>query len=224
MAYRTNMLIIAGVILGGTYVVYKTVQSPLAAINVQAEEQAKIIGTRLIGEKCSESMQCSTALTEKGPGSDPIFGPIACDQGICRLKRKGLLGIQFAPSESTGLPQPEAEKEALKIVQSKGKQIYVKAAYETSGINQDCRSKTDCASSGFSGDQGVGLIGGNVDCCRGKCRWLRKDFIGVPYCPEECVGSLFDKQGSCNRPQNLVPEEVTYNKILQERNRIKTTV
>lgn len=39
---------------------------------------------------------------------------------------------------------------------------------------------------------------GSLSCCSGKCRKKKKDWAGVKYCPNECVGKPGGKPGSCD--------------------------
>ena len=45
------------------------------------------------------------------------------------------------------------------------------------------------------GYTGVGTDG--VACCQGTCQHLKRDWAGVWYCPDECVGRFAGPRGSC---------------------------
>lgn len=52
------------------------------------------------------------------------------------------------------------------------------------GKNDSCKVTADC--------------GGGRTCCSGKCKNKKKDWAGVKYCPDECVGSFGGKRGTCD--------------------------
>jgi hypothetical protein len=56
-------------------------------------------------------------------------------------------------------------------------------------IGQSCVTSDACAGSTFAGTEGVA-------CCLGKCEQKKKDWIGIWYCPHECVGESA-KPGTC---------------------------
>jgi len=73
----------------------------------------------------------------------------------------------------------------------------------TVGIGQMCGSHGDCGKAGFAEGQGASLLD-DVACCEDKmgikrCQFKKKDYLGVPWCPGECRGSLFGAQGTCSK-------------------------
>jgi len=53
-------------------------------------------------------------------------------------------------------------------------------------LDGECSLGTDCA----------GWQDG-INCCKGTCRQMEKDYIGVLYCPHECIGAFGDGPGTC---------------------------
>jgi hypothetical protein len=51
-------------------------------------------------------------------------------------------------------------------------------------IHEDCRGYTSLGQAGNA-------------CCSGRCAELKKDWAGIYYCPEVCVGAPFGQPGSC---------------------------
>jgi neutral ceramidase len=58
------------------------------------------------------------------------------------------------------------------------------------GAGASCRRHEDCA--GFAG---LGRRG--VACCAGRCTGMKRDYVGIWWCPAECRASLFAAPGTC---------------------------
>jgi hypothetical protein len=57
-------------------------------------------------------------------------------------------------------------------------------------LGGSCTLHTDCANWGPGSDQ--------IACCNGTCQNKKRDWAGVWYCPNECVGSFAGRPGTCN--------------------------
>ena len=59
-------------------------------------------------------------------------------------------------------------------------------------LGGSCGSSSQCID--YTGSNNPG----DVLCCQGKCEKLLKDWLGLGFCPHQCVGFIFDNPGSCS--------------------------
>lgn len=82
----------------------------------------------------------------------------------------------------------DLEKNQLNTFKQKG-------FYKTE--NDECSSSSECL--GFENAKP-----GTLACCKGKCTYLRPDWAGIGYCPDDCVGSIGGSKGTCAKcPKGL---------------------
>lgn len=126
---------------------------------------------RLPNEPCASHTDC------KGYGANS--NDMACCQGKCTQKLKDWAGTGYCPHECTsgpaGIPGSEPGTCAIN--------------HWPRLVNEPCAQHTDCA--------GYGAGPNDVACCKGICKRKLKDWAGVGYCPEECVGRAGGPAGSC---------------------------
>lgn len=121
------------------------------------------------GQPCNLHTDCEG----HGPGANDM----ACCKGKCVRKVKDWAGVGYCPHVCRGSPG---------------------GAQGTCGDynwprkqGQPCNLHTDC--------EGHGPKATDVACCNGKCTKKVKDWAGVGYCPDECVGSPGGKKGTCGQ-------------------------
>lgn len=57
------------------------------------------------------------------------------------------------------------------------------------GLGEDCTLHTDC--------KGWGSGPTDIACCENKCTKKMKDWAGIGYCPDECIGTPAGEKGTC---------------------------
>ena len=173
------------------------------------------------GESCKVSADCEGFEGAGQPGS-------ACCGGICTETRRDYAGVNYCPNEcrasakaapgscdegadSGDACKTNADCKNFSGLGKKGdaccngkcqatrkdfagvyycKQECRGAAGASAGTcplkkkNKACSVSADCAS--------------GRSCCAGKCKAKKTDWAGVDYCPDECVGKVGGKKGSCD--------------------------
>jgi hypothetical protein len=169
-------------------------------------------GSKIIGESCSDHYQCSSDPSKPTPGFGATSSSqIGCCRGKCSLKRKDWLGVYWCAEDVPNLPMTESEKNVLLTNAEKlkkdnpelSKQLIEKSKniYNTKGINEPCASNFDCSVTGTAGTGRPSTEPGDLVRCNpraNRCQRLKKDWLGVYWLPDECVGSMFGKPGTCN--------------------------
>lgn len=156
------------------------------------EELSKRQGTILLGQQCAVNSDCSLNMTSPGPGGD-AFSKVGCIRGVCDERNSTGLGVNVDPPRGSRFSNVSID--ALKT-----NNLY-KGNYRTVGVGSSCTSSKDCSGTGITGDAPNSK---NVKCCQGECKIARKDYLGIPVCPEKCKKSLFKKVGTCNISDNMI--------------------
>jgi hypothetical protein len=99
----------------------------------------------------------------------------ACCQGECTKLIADFAGVSYCPHEC----RATASSKAGTCGNRKAK-------------GESCKEHSQCAGFTAVGKKGAG-------CCDGKCATLRKDWAGVYYCKQQCVGSFGGKKDTCGK-------------------------
>lgn len=192
-----NLLILGGLAFGGVFLATRP--------NVFQQQVEKQAGTSLIGEPCGENTDCSTKLTVPGAGGS-LTSAVGCCNGTCQVRKQtGVLGSYVC--REAGDKIPEIETQSLKSIKKPAFE------YETKDIGSSCTKNLECSGTGI---KGAPPNENNVKCCNNQCKLLRKDYLGIKYCPEECKKSLFDPPGSCEINTKNVSNSVSIGKTVEQ--------
>lgn len=118
----------------------------------------------------------------------------------------------------------EATKAGIKLSQEAIKKIVADLTKKpkkgetlnTQALGEPCNTHGDCSKTGYQGGETAGLFT-SVGCCKdpthdyNTCQFKKRDWAGVNYCPDVCVGRVFGGAGSCTRSSESM-EEANYRK------------
>lgn len=188
-------------------------------------------GSKLIGEGCSDTYQCSSDGTSRSGISASLISQIKCCSGKCRLLDKGALGIYSCPEDNGRQNQNEVEilKTNASTTGNESLKDLICDNPKTKAIGETCNGNSECSKSGFRcGPEATG-IDSRVRCdpINNKCIWLTQQDSGIGsgiwWLPRDCRRTgLFGEEtnlGTCNKKS---PEEIEYEN--EKKKRVKITV
>lgn len=122
------------------------------------------------GEACTLHTDCA---------GYQVFGPsLVCSNGTCKDKVKDWTGEWVVPADCLDAPSPLGKPGSC----GSGNSWPRKAG-------QPCDTHLAC--------EGYVALQNTLTCSSGKCEQAKKDWAGVWYPPQDCVGAIFGKPGTC---------------------------
>jgi len=174
-------------------------------------------GTKNIGDSCVESAECAGYALLKGEGQVECCG--TAGNKHCTKSVLGALGVMSCPEDvvkPTGSSPIGAEcresSECAGYVFGKGQGNISCCQNKCTPLVKDLSGTWWCPNvatgqksvdvSCVESSECQGYKDGSGPACCGqlgqkKCTEKQRDWVGVWYCPEECVGSFAGKRGTC---------------------------